>query len=152
MLASGCSIAAVADASDLTPDWIYDLLDHPGEFQNNVSVASLRKLGDLLGIDPVWLLSGVPSPIEAAEDALLQSCVERYLAAPGNSIERLEAKFGYSLKAADGAWAQVGEQNMDGLEALCDALSVDWRLFLTRNGRARLPVPYRMKPQSPPRA
>ena len=127
-LRSGLSEAETAAAIGLTVAWYRDLESEPTELYINISLAHLQVLGSILHVHPITLLTGMePVPVEQHWGFIdLVARLNQHRVANGLSVDAFGEAVGWNLKDVLVDPDELWNFNIDGLQALCAAVDVDW--------------------------
>lgn len=128
-LKAGLDPEGIADQIGISPAWYEDLESEPGELEDGLDLAQLRKLAVLLHVGMGFLLTGAILPDEVPPLSFLE--VARRVRARlehAPDVDALEAKIGWELGAflkrpSEEGWGQRVTFFRDlGIE-----LELDWR-------------------------
>jgi transcriptional regulator with XRE-family HTH domain len=126
---AGLDAEGIADQIGISPEWYEDLERDPGELENGLDLAQLRKLAVLLHVGLGFLLTGAILPDEVPPLSFLE--LARRLRARLEhtpDVDALEAKIGWELSAylkrpSEEGWGQ----RLPFFRDLCGELGLDWR-------------------------
>jgi transcriptional regulator with XRE-family HTH domain len=125
---AGLDPEGVADQIGISASWYEDLEREPGELENSLDLAQLRKLAVLLRVGMGFLLTGsiVPEGTPSLSFQDVARKVRAHLEHAG--MEELEARTGWDLGAFLKRPASEGwEQRVPFFRDLCGELGLDWR-------------------------
>jgi hypothetical protein len=131
--AAGLSEAEAAALIGLSKNEYYDLQSYDDEVQTCLSLHEVRSGGSTLRADPVWLLTGRPSPLlhrislSEAVDSLRAYVAERHM--PVSEFENLA---GWGVSDPLAGWRAAWNWNVDGPRDIRDVLGLDYRALLLR--------------------
>lgn len=128
-LKAGLDPEGIADQIGISAAWYEDLEREPGELENSLDLAQLRKLAVLLHVGLGFLLTGAILP-EEAPVLSFQELARRVRTAlehaPG--VNALEERIGWDLSAFLKRPGEEGwDQRAPFFRDLCGELGLDWR-------------------------
>jgi transcriptional regulator with XRE-family HTH domain len=125
---AGLDAEGVADQIGISASWYEDLEREPGELEDGLDLAQLRKLAVLLHVGMGFLITGaiVPEGTPSLSFQDVARKVRAYLEHAG--MEELEARTGWDLggflkRPASEGW----DQRIPFFRDLCGELGLDWR-------------------------
>jgi transcriptional regulator with XRE-family HTH domain len=126
---AGLDPEGIADQIGISPTWYEDLEREPGELENSLDLAQLRKMAVLLHVGLGFLITGAILPDEVPPlsfPELARRVRARLEHAP--DVEALEAKTGWDLAAFLKRPGEEGwDQRAPFFRDLCGELGLDWR-------------------------
>lgn len=127
-LKAGLEPEGIADQIGISPSWYEDLEREPGELENGLDLAQLRKLAVLLHVGLGFLLTGAVLPDEVPPLSFQEVARRARAHLEHASLEELENNTGWELGAFLKRPGPEGwEQRVPFFRDLCGELGLDWR-------------------------
>jgi len=129
--AAGLTEAEAAALIGVSQAAYCDLESYDDEMETCLSLREVRAVGSILGADPVWLLTGRPSPpVHPLPLFDVVASIRAYLAERRLPVSEFEDLTGWGVSEALEKPAAAWDWNVDGLRDLCDVLGLDYRAVL----------------------
>jgi DNA-binding XRE family transcriptional regulator len=128
-LAAGKSEKEMAELIGINLPSYYDLESYDDEVLDCLSLYELKKMGQVLKIAPVDLLSDEannhsgPNHLPFAE---FIETVKKYIASAGITVAEFEVKAGWEMEGLLNNPEEIGERNVQFLKDVCGVLGINW--------------------------
>ena len=127
---AGMTEDEVASQASLPVAWYRDLEHDPSEIWSNVSLDSLYRLCEALGLTLQRILDVENVVVPSISPSELATMIQHRIVAEGTDPDTWGDRVGWDVKSILTAPMTVASYTLDALRDICGALNLDWRAVL----------------------